>query len=304
MVTSVGETPEGIGLERRVGELQRLVEGLQSALGVLIAVDPRPDAAPAPAGLYATLFGRFRLYRDGRRLPLAGGRAVVELGRYLIAHAGRAVPREELVELLWPDARLAPALHRLHVAVSDLRRVVNPPSPGRNLVVYEDDCYLVPAGLVVTDGDLFEDHYRRGKQLLAAGDESGAARAFEAALHLYAGDYLADQPYAEWAQRSRGHFQERRLSALNYLCEHAWERGQLADVVEYAQQILAIDSLRERAHRHLIRAQYRLGQRACAIRQFRLCAGVLRQELGAEPSELTQQLHRAVCRDEALPGES
>ena len=80
-------------------------------------------------------------------------------------------------------------------------------------------------------------------------------------------------------------------------------RSDFGAVQEYARAILAVDNLREQAHRHLMRAHYYLGQRASAIRQYRACAADLERELGAAPSLLTQQLHEAICRDHNLPAE-
>ena len=65
-----------------------------------------------------------------------------------------------------------------------------------------------------------------------------------------------------------------------------------------------IDNLRERSHRHLMRSHYRLGQRACAVRQYRTCARLLADELGLRPSHETQQLFAAIRDDAELPDEA
>src|SRR5262245_38069312 len=63
---------------------------------------PTDGPTPAPPPLYATFFGSFALYRAGERLPVDQTRACLELCRYLIGQGGRLVPREELLEVLWP----------------------------------------------------------------------------------------------------------------------------------------------------------------------------------------------------------
>jgi two-component SAPR family response regulator len=98
------------------------------------------------------------------------------------------------------------------------------------------------------------------------GCRSEAATAFRVALATYQGDYVADDPYAEWAREQRMHFSERLLNALTFLADDAWQERNLTGLVEYARQVLEVDELRERAHRHLMRAHYMLGQRACAVR--------------------------------------
>jgi DNA-binding SARP family transcriptional activator len=264
-----------------------------------------PEPSPAPiADLYATFFGTFALYRGQRQLPLGHNRAVVELCRYLIARAGQLIPQDELLELLWPNSDSVPARHRLHVAVSSMRRILEVDGDNATFVQLDDQCYSIPAHAVVTDCDLFERHYQDGKLCLARRDLPSAAAAFRAALALYKGEYLANLPYAAWTHQARAHFAERRLTALTVLCEHAALEHDVLAVLEYAQQILEIDNLRERAHRHLMRAHYHLGQRGCALRQYQTCARILHEELGVPPAQVTQRLRQAICDDADLPPET
>src|SRR5439155_4245252 len=182
------------------------------------------------------------------------------------------------------------AAHRLHNAVSGARRMLERGIGAQSVIAFEDDSYVIAASAVLTDYDLFASSYRAGRYALASGDREGAAHAFRAALALDAGEYVADDPYASWTQPRRVHVSEQRLNALTYLCEHAAERGELVPVLEYAQRILDIDEFRERAHRHLMRAHYLLGQRGCALRQYRRCEEVLHSELDAAPARATRQL--------------
>jgi DNA-binding SARP family transcriptional activator len=74
--------------------------------------------------------------------------------------------------------------------------------------------------------------------------------------------------------------------------------------LDYGHQTLEIDNLRERAHRHVMRAQAHLGQRGCALRQYLACAQLLRDELGVEPSALTERLAAAIRAGSDLPAEA
>jgi DNA-binding SARP family transcriptional activator len=305
--TSTDILAELQALRIQVARLQQLVIGGESGqadaaprTGLAWGSDSTNGADERP--LYAAFFGSFRVYRKHSRIALGSSRPVCELGTYLMAHAGRAVTRDTLMDLLWPEVDPARATHRLHVAVSDLRRIVDAPGDA-SVVRLQDDSYQIEAGSIATDCELFEQHYQRAKRSLARGDDAAAATAFEAALHLYHGEFLADHPYLEWAAQRRAHFAERQLSALTGLCDRAARQRDYRALEEYALSILAVDSLREQAHRHLMRAHYYLGQRASAIRQYRSCAAELQRELGATPSLLTQQLHDAICHDRLLPAE-
>jgi LuxR family transcriptional regulator, maltose regulon positive regulatory protein len=301
-------------LQRIRGEMHDLADTLlHRRADAAVAHDPAVNGRPvlavaAPSGqpaatLYAVFFGSFSVFRNGERLPIGQSRTTGELCRYLIARNGEPVQRDEILELLWPDADPERALHRLHTAVSGLRRILDEPGAPRSAIQLEDDRYTIASDAVSTDYARFEAHYRQARAHFARSEPALGARALRSALRLYQGDYLGDQCYAEWTHQARAHFTERRLSALDLLAEYTADTGDLAGTLEYAGEILEIDGLRERAHRHVMRAHLALGQRACALRQYTRCAALLEQEIGVEPSRLTRQLYDAIRTDAELPPE-
>ena len=265
---------------------------------------PREIVIPSTQALfYATFFGQFSITRKRQRLAIGNSRLVAELCQYLLAHVGALIPREVLIELLWPDIDPARGVHRLHAIISDLRRVLDAPGAARSVVLLEREGYAVAPGVLTTDVELFDDRYEHGQALLARNDQDAAAVALRAAARLYRGQYLTEQPYAEWAQHLRAHYDERQIRVLALLCDHSVRRGDLASMQDFAEAILEIDGFGERAHRQLMRAHYALGQRGAAIRQYRICAKQLKDELGVEPSMLTRALFEAICNDTSIPPE-
>jgi DNA-binding SARP family transcriptional activator len=258
----------------------------------------------APATIYARCLGGFAIYRGDLELNIGKSRAAQEICRYLIAHAGRRVSSEDLIELVWPNADAELAAHRLHVAVSTLRHALESAGARPSLIHFDEGAYFISSNDVVTDCDLFNRWYDAAKAHIHRGDMTSATSAFKKALALYQGDYFSDIPYAEWTHDARAHYIERRLSALTFLCEHAERAGDFLEVAECARAILSIDDLREIAHRHLMRAHYHLGQRGVAIRQFRICCELLEKELGVTPSRLTRALYEAIRDDNQLPADS
>ena len=256
----------------------------------------------SPCRFEALFFGGFDLRRGDQPMVLGRQWSSLELCRYLIAQRGRLVPRDELLEVLWPDSATTPnELHRLHVAVSTLRRIVDPAGAPHSFVSLEGECYSISTNVVATDFARFDLSYTRATRFLAEGDCTSAAAAFRDAIALYRGDFLADHPYAEWTHLLRAHFRERRLTALTVLCECAERARELREVIELAAEILVVDNLRESAHRHLMRARYNSGERGLAIRQFETCARLMRSELGVDPSPHTQRLYEAIRDDRDLP---
>jgi DNA-binding SARP family transcriptional activator len=65
----------------------------------------------------------------------------------------------------------------------------------------------------------------------------------------------------------------------------------------YALRLIACDPCREDAHRVVMRARVRQGERAQALRQYRLCERVLREEFDARPEALTTELFERIRVD-------
>jgi DNA-binding SARP family transcriptional activator len=57
---------------------------------------------------------------------------------------------------------------------------------------------------------------------------------------------------------------------------------------------------REDAHRAIMRCHVRLGERAQAFEQYRLCAQILRAEYGAAPEQATTVLYEQVRLDPGM----
>jgi DNA-binding SARP family transcriptional activator len=278
-------------------------------------VDLFPDATPATNGtasetgvagappLFATYFGKFEIYRADRAVIVGWSTLASRIACYLIARMGLPVQREELIDWLWPNIEVRLASHRLQVAVSELRRQLDAPGTPVTVVRFEGGAYSIKDDAIVTDCDLFERCYRRAQDYLMRRDLTRAAAELTTAVALYGADYLADAPYAEWAQRRRAYFVERHLNVLAFLCDIAAAQGRHELTIEFALRILETDNLRERAHRHLMRAHYRLGQRACALRHYHTCEEILWRELSIRPSQATQVLYRAIVDEVALPAE-
>ena len=66
--------------------------------------------------------------------------------------------------------------------------------------------------------------------------------------------------------------------------------------IALCRQALLVEPEREDAHRRLMAAYARVGQRAQALRQFELCAEALRRRLQTLPSPETAALHERIRR--------
>ena len=110
------------------------------------------------------------------------------------------------------------------------------------------------------------------------------------AIVLRAGDLLPGW-YDDWVIFERERLRQLRLHVLDSLAERLASRRQFMRALEAAMTSAGIEPLRESAHRAVIRVHLDDGNACEALRQYRFCRRLLREQLGARP---TQQLERLV----------
>lgn len=98
------------------------------------------------------------------------------------------------------------------------------------------------------------------------------------------GELLPDW-YEDWVLIERERLRQLSLHALEALGERLLEAGRLGDALETALAAVALEPLRESAHRLLIRIHLEEGNAGEAIRQFRFCTNLFRDQLGVAPSQ-------------------
>jgi DNA-binding SARP family transcriptional activator len=260
----------------------------------LAGVAAGPPTALAPASLVAHLLGPFRLYLDAEPVADWNGHKSRGVIAYLLANRRKRVPKEILLELLWPDAEPDAARRNLHQAVYSVRSTLRRRRADVELVRFEDGCYeLSPEGQVWVDVEEFEERVASGRRLDAMGHADAAAVEYGTADVLYGGDFLEDRPYDDWTNPRRDQLRSLHRHAAGRLCGHYAESGELSAAIAVCQKVLALDRCDEQAHRRLMRLYAAQGQRHLAVHQFEACSSALREDLGLLPSEDT----RALCRE-------
>jgi DNA-binding SARP family transcriptional activator len=96
--------------------------------------------------------------------------------------------------------------------------------------------------------------------------------------------------YEDWCIVERERLQTLYLRALAKLMAYKTEQAEYDVAIDCARRILGCDPLREEVHRDLMRLHLNAGQPAAALRQYRLCESLLRDELAVEPAPETRSL--------------
>src|SRR5262249_33880071 len=141
-----------------------------------------------------------------------------QLFKYLIVHRDRLVPIDELAEVFWPGG--APAgLGNVRYFVHVIRGALEPERQARrpaSFVLAEGGAYRIDPTRVEIDADRFESFVAAGLAV-ASRDAARASASLKRAADLYQGDFLADEPYADWALAERDRLRGLIADALRML---------------------------------------------------------------------------------------
>jgi ATP/maltotriose-dependent transcriptional regulator MalT/DNA-binding SARP family transcriptional activator len=263
--------------ERRLRSLGVRV-GAEVAAGLLRAIaDPPRD----PVRIQA--LGGFRVLRAGEPVPAEEwqSRKARDLLKVLVARRGRAVPREALMEALWPDEDPARLSNRLSVALSTVRTVLDPDRrhPGDRFVTA--DKHVVALADVPVDVEEFLAAAAAGLDRFAGGERAEALSLLTAAEAAFTGDFLEDDPYEDWAVSLREEARAAYLAVARTLARAAAEAAEHDQAVRYHLRVLERDAYDEEAHLGLVATLVAAGRHGEARRRYRIY-GEQMGELGVE----------------------
>jgi DNA-binding SARP family transcriptional activator len=240
--------------------------------------------------LHVKLFGSFELEREGRPVERFASRKSGELFAYLALNRRGLHTREHLAGVFWADSEEERARHALNTTLWRINRVLEPAGGCANqrgyLRVTPQHIGFNTASDTWLDVAEFESRCE-----LAERAETPAQRAalYAQATSFYRADLLVDC-YEDWCIVERERLQGLYLRALARLMTHHSAQTEYDLAIDCARRILGCDPLREEVHRDLMRLHLTAGQPAAALRQYRLCEDLLRQELAVEPAPETRAL--------------
>ncbi|WP_166351393.1 BTAD domain-containing putative transcriptional regulator [Phytoactinopolyspora limicola] len=233
---------------------------------------------------------------DGTVVTIAGFKVRALLAD-LLAHEGRPVSADRLIDDLWSDDDLPgnPA-GALHTKVSQLRRALDTAEPGaRDLVESAASGYRLRVSPDTVDAQRFTAMLT---QAHSRPDAQGRVALLTEALALWRGPAFGEVADLEFARGSVLRLEEQRLVALESLAEARLELGEHTLLVGELGDLVAQHPLRERLRAAQLRALYGSGRQGEALDAYDEYRHHLRDALGLDPGSELVTLHQAILRQD------
>ncbi|MBV7331218.1 bacterial transcriptional activator domain-containing protein [Chloroflexi bacterium TSY] len=255
--------------------------------------------------LTVTLLGTYTASRQDAAITTFRSVRVQALLAYLAVETGRVHQRDSLVGLLWSEQPPKEANANFRKTLSRLQKVIgNQEAEPPFLQITRQTVQWNPDSDYAVDVQEFQEEI---DQALRHSDLTTASDQLQTALNCYQGDFLTgfavtDAPeFDHWVATTREYLHQQLLSAITHVADLAEEAEQYAQVVDLAHRQLAFNPWHEPAHRRLMRALARQGQRAEALTQYDRCYDALQQELGVAPDDETELLYKRILDGELTP---
>ena len=247
------------------------------------------------------VLGPLEVRHGPESIAVPGPRLQAVLG-VLALRAGQTVSVTELIDAAWREGAAPPtAVKTVRSHVAHLRQllrnhgcdeVLRPSPPGYLLAV--------PAGAV--DRFRFEHAAAAGRALRERGEHAAAAAEFRAALTHWRGEVLAGCELHGWAAADATRLAEARLEVVESSVEAEFAAGGHREAVAELEYLVRRHPFRERLWELLMLALHAAGRQADALTAYQRARGVLRDELGVDPSQRLRDLEARILRGEqAVP---
>jgi two-component SAPR family response regulator len=247
-------------------------------------------------------FDRLEVFFGSRRLESWQNTNAKSLFKIFIIKTREPVPKEVLIEYLWPECNIETASNNLKVAVHGLKKILNRflnveinfPS-----IIFKYGCYELNSDIELsTDIEQFERHWENARHLEKEGNLIAAIKEYRMAEELYKGDFFEDEPYDDHTLIRCESLKDIYLLIMGKLADHLLDENDYEESIIYCQKIIARDHCREDAYRRLMRCYSRLGNRSRAMRWYDICRDSIKKELDTVPERSTVELYKLISNDE------
>ena len=225
------------------------------------------------------LLGGVQLLSSGAPVPVTGIRRRTLLA-LLALRCGEPVSTDFLIDVLWGDTADPAALHNLRANVSNLRKSLGDHA---SVLTTRASAYVLDLDPDAVDVLRFERLAASGRAAIRRNEPEAGVDELRRALAVWRGDPLVDLLGTDLMDREADRLRHVHLAAFEDWIDGALELGLHAEVLDDLEPMVEANPLREHLTAASMRALYRCGRQADALRRYEQTRVHLANELGIEP---------------------
>jgi DNA-binding SARP family transcriptional activator len=250
----------------------------------------------APGWLDIRTFGGFAVLRDGEH-PIPerrwrGSRPKLLL-KSLLVHGLREIPKDVVIDNLWPESHPRSAYQNFKVTLHRLRKILEPgleKNKSSAFIQLKDNLLSLNKARCRVDLESFLTCCKDIKRHAIGGQPDRIAALGHELVTLYQGDFLPEEPYAPWVEMKRWALRDTYFDTILRVCAAHRDLGQPDAAADCCRAALQIDPFQERIIRELIRLYLLVGRQKDARDVFERYRAALKQEMDLEPDAATLAL--------------
>lgn len=260
---------QAIELEAR--RLLELLDGSPTTTQARITLEARTQGRPRIEVLQP-----FRVYDSSGAEVVWRSHKAAQLLKILVARRGVPIPRDQVLEYLWPEDHPDQLGNRFAVAISTIRSALDPEKQHPR----DEFIRLTPhsVGLNLTFSDIDSEAFLESVQRVT--DETPTSDLLEI-ISAYGNGFLADEPYVSWAEPLRREVDVSFTIVGHRLAERLVNENRFNDAAILYQKLIAVDEYDQIAHEGLIEALRSQGAHGRAL-EAEAAATAAFAELGIE----------------------
>jgi len=248
-------------------------------------------------------FGLLKLWL-GRQEPIHeipekawNRKRALQLFLLFLSHRGQMLHREQICDMLWPDATYEESVRDFKIAYSAMCNVLEPhrrPHAPSSFIVRTGLRYgLRPEADIWLDSAEFERLIAEGDRQWGK-DSAEAVRCYRTAVQLYQGNFLQAYPYDVWLGAERDRLLALYLRTAERLAQLLTDQQMWEEASDVCHAILARDDSWEAAYRLLMQIYAEQGNWTFALQIYDRCQQTLRDQWGMTPAPETMALYEQI----------
>ncbi|SDU36531.1 BTAD domain-containing putative transcriptional regulator [Desulfobacula phenolica] len=243
-------------------------------------------------GIRIETLGKFNVLSNNKILDnkIFEGTRPILLLKSIVLHGSRDIPKEILIDDLWPQASPKAGDKNFKINLHRLRKAIEPNTRkefGYSYIIQKAGLVSLDPELVTLDVDEFMALGAGAVENEKNNQYKTALEFYEKAVKIYNGDYLSEEPYLEWISLKRKFFKSKYNEFLQKKAMLHEELDQIEKAVETWLLLLEQEPYYEPAYQNLMILYADSGQRNKALDLFQECRSLLKKDLETEPDEQT-----------------